>query len=290
MRGLPHAPAARGRQPDRGRRRRAHARLPARGQVRRRQRRCRTTTGSTQAPSPSPTRAGSSRRAGTPTSSTAASRRAAGGGIWLQCWLFFFHSAKGLPGRLGRRRAARRRPAPGRLGARPARDPGAAARRNPQPRPDVAVFAAHDYAHSIAWDEVDREPDGGWDIYVGRASHASFPKAGRWKGKKHGPFSFDVLDDVADGAGAERVPGSRRSGSASRPGSAGPGSGAARSPSRRRRRQPARTVAAARRGATRTGSPRTRCRGSAATCRPSELEAMVGRGGAARRERGARGP
>ena len=68
------------------------------------------------------------------------------------------------------------------------------------------MLAAHDYAHRIAWDEVDREPDGGWLVYVGARSHATFPKPGRWRGKKRGPFSFDVLDDFADGAGVRRRP------------------------------------------------------------------------------------
>ena len=128
-----------------------------------------------------------------------------GGGIWLQFWLFYFHSAKGLPGISG---------AEGLLGAGLHQGDWELVQLGipkqqldkPEPRPDVAVFAAHDYAHSIAWDELDREPDGAWDIYVGRASHASYPKPGRWKGKKHGPFAFDVLDDIADGAGKERRP------------------------------------------------------------------------------------
>ena len=124
-----------------------------------------------------------------------------GGGVWLQWWLFYFYSAKGIPGVRG---------ADGLLGAGlhqgdwelvqlgiPAAQLAA-----PAPEPDVAVLAAHDYAHRIPWDEVDREADGGWSVYVGRDSHATFPKAGRWKGKKRGPFQFDVLDDVADGAGA----------------------------------------------------------------------------------------
>jgi hypothetical protein len=128
-----------------------------------------------------------------------------GGGIWLQYWLFYFNSAKGIPGIQS---------ADGLLGAGlhqgdwelvqlgiPKAGLG-----SPEPVPDVAVLAAHDYAHKIAWKEVDREPDGSWAVYVGRGSHASFPKAGRWKGKKRGPFSFDVLDDFADGVGARRRP------------------------------------------------------------------------------------
>ena len=72
--------------------------------------------------------------------------------------------------------------------------------------PDVAVLASHDYAHRIAWKEVDREPDGGWSSTSAAARTPSFPKAGRWKGKKRGPFSFDALDDVADGAGRGVAP------------------------------------------------------------------------------------
>jgi hypothetical protein len=128
-----------------------------------------------------------------------------GGGLWLQYWLFYFYSAKGIPGISC---------AEGLLGAGlhqgdwelvqvgiPSAQVGAA-----DPQPDVAVFAAHDYAHRIAWDEIDRAGDGHWLVYVGRASHASYPKAGRWRGKKRGPFSFDVLDDVADGGGVRRNP------------------------------------------------------------------------------------
>jgi hypothetical protein len=128
-----------------------------------------------------------------------------GGGVWLQWWLFYFHSAKGIPGI---------RAADGLLGAGLHQGDwelvqlGIPADRldDPNPEPDVAVLAAHDYAHRIAWEDVDGEPEGGWAVYVGRDSHASFPKAGRWRGKKRGPFSFDVLDDVADGRGASRRP------------------------------------------------------------------------------------
>jgi hypothetical protein len=128
-----------------------------------------------------------------------------GGGVWLQYWLFYFHSAKGIPGVSG---------AEGLLGAGLHQGDWELVQLGiprdrlgrPDPEPDVAVFAAHDYAHRIAWEEIDRGADGNWMIYVGRASHASYPKAGRWKGKKRGPFSFDVLDDVADGAGVRRRP------------------------------------------------------------------------------------
>jgi hypothetical protein len=128
-----------------------------------------------------------------------------GGGLWLQFWLFYFHSAKGIPGVSA---------ADGVLGAGmhqgdwelvqvgiPKDQVGAA-----EPRPDVVVLAAHDYAHRIPWRDVDRAGDGNWLVYVARASHATFPKPGRWRGKKHGPFSFDVLDDYADGGGVRRHP------------------------------------------------------------------------------------
>jgi len=128
-----------------------------------------------------------------------------GGGVWLQWWLFYFHSAKGIPGVRG---------AEGLLGAGLHQGDWelvqlgipAAALDDAEPVPDVAVLAAHDYAHRIPWAEVERERGGGWAVFVGRDSHATFPKAGRWKGKKRGPFSFDVLDDVADGAGAAARP------------------------------------------------------------------------------------
>jgi hypothetical protein len=128
-----------------------------------------------------------------------------GGGMWLQYWLFYFHSAKGIPGVSA---------ADGVLGAGmhqgdwelvqvgiPKDQVGAA-----EPRPDVVVLAAHNYAHRIPWQDVDRAGDGNWLVYVARASHATFPKPGRWRGKKHGPFSFDVLDDYADGGGVRRHP------------------------------------------------------------------------------------
>jgi hypothetical protein len=128
-----------------------------------------------------------------------------GGGLWLQFWLFYFHSAKGIPGVSA---------ADGVLGAGmhagdwelvqvgiPKDQVGAA-----EPRPDVVLMAAHDYAHRIPWRDVDRAGDGNWIVYVGRASHASYPKPGRWRGRKHGPFSFDILDDYADGGGVRRRP------------------------------------------------------------------------------------
>jgi hypothetical protein len=129
----------------------------------------------------------------------------ADGGVWLQWWLFYFHSAKGIPGVRG---------AEGLLGAGLHQgdwelvQAGIPADRlgDPEPVPDVAVYAAHEYAHRIDWDEVELEPGGGWAVYVGRDSHASYPRPGRWKGKKRGPFSFDVLEDLADGAGASRRP------------------------------------------------------------------------------------
>jgi hypothetical protein len=131
--------------------------------------------------------------------------RRGGGGLWLQFWLFYFFSAKGIPGVAA---------ADGVLGAGlhqgdwelvqvgiPKNQVGAA-----EPVPDVVVLAAHDYAHRIAWSDLDRTGDGNWIAYVARASHATFPKPGRWRGKKHGPFSFDVLDDYADGGGVRRDP------------------------------------------------------------------------------------
>lgn len=128
-----------------------------------------------------------------------------GGGVWLQFWLFYFNSAKGIPGVRG---------AEGLLGAGLHQGdwemvqlgiPGDALA-DPDPQPDVAIYAAHDYAHRISWDEVDQEPGGGWAVYVGRDSHASFPKPGRWRGKRRGPFSFSFLEDMADGAGMQRRP------------------------------------------------------------------------------------
>jgi hypothetical protein len=128
-----------------------------------------------------------------------------GGGVWLQFWLFYFHSAKGIPGIQA---------ADGLLGAglhqgdwellqlgipRDRLD-------DAEPEPDVAILAAHDYAHRIDWEQVDRDEDGAWCAYVARGSHASYPKKGRWKPKRRGPFSFEVLGDVADGRGERRRP------------------------------------------------------------------------------------
>jgi hypothetical protein len=128
-----------------------------------------------------------------------------GGGIWLQYWLFYFHSAKGIPGVQA---------ADGLLGAGlhqgdwelvqlgiPADEVD-----GDDPNPDIAILAAHDYAHFIDWQDADHDPDGALRVYVGRGSHATYPKAGRWKAKKVGPFSFGALGDVADARGERRRP------------------------------------------------------------------------------------
>jgi Vacuolar protein sorting-associated protein 62 len=124
------------------------------------------------------------------------------GGRWLQYWFFYFMSAKGVPGV---------RSATGPLGfglhegdwemiqiAVPG-DGGT---------PVAATYAAHDHGHSIAWDEVELEP--GVDapiVYVGLNSHASYPRSGRWKGKKLlGVVGLDVLDDWCDGGGSRVRP------------------------------------------------------------------------------------
>jgi hypothetical protein len=122
------------------------------------------------------------------------------GGRWLQYWFFYFLSAKGIPGI---------RSATGPLGfglhegdwemiqiAVP-EDGGT---------PIAATYAAHDHGHSIAWDEVEVEPGTNAPIvYVGLNSHASYPREGRWRGKKLlGVVGLDVLDDWCD-AGGMRV-------------------------------------------------------------------------------------
>ena len=192
-----------------------------------------------------------------------------GGGVWLQCWLFYFHSAKGIPGVAVGRRAARRRAAPGRLGARPARHPGRPRSALPHPSPTSRSWRRTTTRTGSPGTRSTARPDGGWRVYVGRDSHASFPKAGRWKGKKRGPFPFDVLDDVADGAGAAAAPaGPGRSASASRAGSAGPGSlGRDEVEAGRRRRQPARAVAPAAVARSRRVRRATRSPGPSTTCR-----------------------
>ena len=68
------------------------------------------------------------------------------------------------------------------------------------------MLAAHGYAHRIAWAERDTAGDGNWLVYVAHASHATYPKPGRWRGKKHGPLQPDLLDDYADGGGVRRHP------------------------------------------------------------------------------------
>ena len=45
-------------------------------------------------------------------------------------------------------------------------------------------------------------------VYVGLNSHASYPRSGRWKGKKLlGVVGLDVLDDWCDGGGSRVRPG-----------------------------------------------------------------------------------
>jgi hypothetical protein len=127
-----------------------------------------------------------------------APRRA--GGCWLQYWFFYFLSAKGIPGI---------RSATGPLGfglhegdwemiqiAVP--EHGRA--------PIAATYAAHDHGHSIAWSEVEIDPETHAPIvYVALNSHASYPREGRWRGKKLlGVVGLDVLDDWCD-AGGMRV-------------------------------------------------------------------------------------
>jgi hypothetical protein len=123
------------------------------------------------------------------------------GGRWLQYWLFYFSSAKGIPGV---------RNASGLLGF--GLHDGdwemvqwhVPAGKN---KPDVATFAAHKYGHSIDFSkvEIDAKLDGPV-VYVALASHASYPFRGRWRGKKIGPFRFGVLDDVCDAEGVRRRP------------------------------------------------------------------------------------
>jgi len=128
-----------------------------------------------------------------------------GGGIWLQYWLFYFHSAKGIPGVQA---------ADGLLGVGLHQGDwelvqlGIPADRVEldHPDPDIAILAAHDYAHFIDWQDADRNPDGALRVYVGRGSHATYPKPGRWKAKKRGPFRLGALGDIADAGGERRRP------------------------------------------------------------------------------------
>jgi hypothetical protein len=128
-----------------------------------------------------------------------------GGGIWLQYWLFYFHSAKGIPGVQA---------ADGLLGAGLHQGDWELVQLGipaegvelENPDPDVAILAAHDYAHFIDWQDADRDPDGALRVYVGRGSHATYPKPGRWKAKKRGPFRLGALGDIADAGGERRRP------------------------------------------------------------------------------------
>jgi hypothetical protein len=118
------------------------------------------------------------------------------GGRWLQYWFFYFMSAKGIPGI---------RSATGPLGfglhegdwemiqiAVP-EDGGT---------PVAASYAAHDHAHSVPWDEVEIDPGTGAPVvYVALDSHASYPRDGRWRGKKVLGVGLDVLDDWCDAGG-----------------------------------------------------------------------------------------
>jgi hypothetical protein len=128
-----------------------------------------------------------------------------GGGIWLQYWLFYFHSAKGIPGVQA---------ADGLLGAGLHQGDWELVQLGipeeglelDDPEPDIAILAAHDYAHFIDWPDADHDPDGALRVYVGRGSHATYPKRGRWKARKRGPFRFGALGDIADGDGDDRRP------------------------------------------------------------------------------------
>jgi hypothetical protein len=123
-----------------------------------------------------------------------------GGGRWLQYWLFYFMSSKGVPGV---------RSATGPLGfglhegdwemvqiALP--EAGGP--------PVAATYAAHGHGHRIDWADV--EQDGGAPVvYVALNSHASYPRSGRWKGKKvAGLFKLGALDDWCDGGGMRLRP------------------------------------------------------------------------------------
>jgi hypothetical protein len=126
----------------------------------------------------------------------------AGGGRWLQYWLFYFASSKGVPGV---------RSATGPLGfglhegdwemiqlALP--ESGGP--------PVAATYAAHGHGHRIDWAEVERHRATQAPlVYVALNSHASYPRAGRWKGKKLGGLiGLDALDDWCDGRGARVRP------------------------------------------------------------------------------------
>src|SRR5215212_2128447 len=124
------------------------------------------------------------------------------GGRWLQYWLFYFMSSKGVPGV---------RSATGPLGfglhegdwemvqiALP-EDGGT---------PLAATYAAHDHGHRIDWGEVEVDTESGAPVvYVGLNSHASYPRDGRWKGNKvAGLFNVGALDDWCDAGGARVRP------------------------------------------------------------------------------------
>jgi hypothetical protein len=126
-----------------------------------------------------------------------------GGGRWLQYWFFYFMSSKGVPGV---------RSATGPLGfglhegdwemIQIAVPEGGG-------KPLAATYAAHDHGHKIDWGEVELEPGMGAPIvYVALNSHASYPRQGRWKGKKilGGLIGLGALDDWCDGRGARLRP------------------------------------------------------------------------------------
>ena len=218
---------------------------------------------------------------------------------------------QGHSGRPRRRRAARRRPAPGRLGARPARHPGRPGSAIGDPQPDVAVLAAHDYAHRIAWDERrPRAGDGGWVVYVGaRLARDATRRPGAGAARSAGRSRSTCSTTTPTAAASRRRPEVRADPDRrARPGSAGRGCGAHEAEAGGRRRQPARAVAPGpvarpgrvRRGGVRLdGAPRARGRRrlEAAPRRRAPPAVTVGRDGArlddhdraARRDRGGMG-
>jgi hypothetical protein len=121
-------------------------------------------------------------------------------GHWLQYWFFYFASTKGIPGV---------HVAKGLFGfGLHEGDWEMCQWHVPKgaDTPDRATFAAHSHGHKIDWADMDMAVDGSPKVYIGRDSHASYPKKGKWSGGSLFGIGFDPINDYCDGRGAVNRP------------------------------------------------------------------------------------